>query len=105
MAEQSVETDQTPKPLADVFRSIADEPIDGLDRMTWRAAWLAAARIVEEAKPLVPPGPCWHNSGVTWPGQSFPVRCELLAGHAGAHEAEGRVGGHVVWTNEEADHA
>jgi len=38
------------KPLPEVFRAIADEPVDGLDRMTWRAAWLAAARIVEEAK-------------------------------------------------------
>lgn len=46
----------------------------------------------------VPPGPCWHNSGgVAWPGQNHPVRCELLAGHVGAHEAEGRAGGHVVW--------
>lgn len=96
----------TPRPIQDVFRMIAEEDLDpALDRTTWRAAWLAAARIVEEAKPLVPPGPCWHNSGVTWPGQNFPVRCDLLAGHDGAHKAPGRMGGEVVWTNEESTHA
>lgn len=42
------------KPLAAVMRAIADEEIDGLHRPTWRAAWLAAARIVEEARPVVP---------------------------------------------------
>ena len=44
-----------------------------------------------------PPGPCWHDSGVTWPSGERP-RCELLAGHAGAHTC--RSGhGESVWIN------
>lgn len=44
---------------------------------------------------VVEPGLCWHDSGIglsdrdTW-------RCELKAGHLGAHECE-RNGGTAVW--------
>lgn len=48
----------------------------------------------------VPPGPCWHDPGVTWPDGRQP-RCELLAGHAGAHVwDQGTSGGTAVWTDE-----
>ena len=49
------------------------------------------------------PGPCWDDSGVTLPGVLHEtVRCELLAGHAGAHEATRPNGGTSVWTSGEA---
>lgn len=47
----------------------------------------------------VPPGPCWHDSGIGWAGQEGPtVHCELLAGHLGAHTATRPGGGESVWT-------
>lgn len=50
------------------------------------------------AAPAVEPGPCWHDSGITWPNGVAP-RCELRAGHAGAHEcSRGAMGGTAVWT-------
>lgn len=49
--------------------------------------------------PPVPPGPCWHDSGTTWSGETYSVHCELLAGHDGAHQADrGSRGGTAVWT-------
>ena len=50
----------------------------------------------------VPPGPCWHDSGHSWPGETFTVRCDLLAGHAGAHQAERPMGGTAVWTSDDS---
>lgn len=47
------------------------------------------------AKPT--PGPCFHESGVTWPSGERP-RCELLAGHDGAHTWRNPHGGESVWT-------
>lgn len=58
-----------------------------------REAWVASLAVT---KP--PPGPCWHDSGVTWPGEAQSVRCELLAGHDGAHTAKRPNGGESVWT-------
>jgi hypothetical protein len=58
------------------------------------------ARLTErlaEVEAAVPPGPCWHDSGITWP-DGFRPRCELRAGHAGAHECDrGAMGGTAVW--------
>lgn len=74
---------------ADARRWIAPVVADVLDILT------AEGRI----SPPVPPGPCWHDSGVTWPGETASVRCELLAGHDGAHQADrGSRGGTAVWT-------
>lgn len=43
----------------------------------------------------IPSGPCWHDSGMGLPG--LPTwRCELKAGHLGAHECE-RHNGTAVW--------
>lgn len=51
----------------------------------------------------VAPGPCWHDSGQPWiggnPGAGN-IRCELLAGHAGAHVAKRTAGGESVWPND-----
>lgn len=60
-----------------------------------RGAWvLSRATSVE-------PGPCWHASTYTGPGDTE-FRCELRAGHLGAHECDrGSWGGNAVWT--EAD--
>lgn len=45
----------------------------------------------------VEPGLCWHDSGFGG------FRCELRAGHAGAHEADrGSLGGSAVWLDEDA---
>lgn len=55
---------------------------------------------------VVPPGPCWHDSGFRKLGTSGTYRCTLLAGHAGAHEADrGSLGGTATWTDEEAFNA
>lgn len=56
------------------------------------------------APPAVPPGSCWHDSGFPVPGVGVQnYRCTLLAGHAGAHEADrGSLGGTATWTDEEA---
>lgn len=49
--------------------------------------------------PHVEPGLCWHDSGIVWPNSTSP-RCELRAGHAGAHECDrGGMGGTAVWTD------
>lgn len=50
------------------------------------------------------PGPCWADSGVSWPEMpdGTTVHCDLLAGHAGAHQAErGQMGGIAVWPRED----
>ena len=44
----------------------------------------------------IPPGPCWHDSGTEWWTGERP-RCELLAGHAGAHTWTRPGGGEAVW--------
>lgn len=49
-------------------------------------------------------GPCWADSGHSWPGMpdGVTVRCDLPAGHAGAHEADrGSMGGTAVWPNDD----
>lgn len=60
-----------------------------------------------DAPTPVPPGPCWADSGHTWPGvaEGTTVRCDLLAGHAGAHQADrGSMGGTAVWPNDSEAH-
>lgn len=55
----------------------------------------------------IPPGPCWADSGHRWPGmaEGTTVHCDLLAGHAGAHEADrGAMGGTAVWPNDTEAH-
>lgn len=48
------------------------------------------------------PGPCWATAAVLWPNGVVP-RCELEAGHAGAHECDrGSMGGTAVWSNDAA---
>lgn len=108
MSEQSTKTAQ---PIAGHFCG-QTQPHDAHVWQTpvpFGSTAISMPRQCAGASAKVPAGPCWHNSGVTWPGQNFPVHCELLAGHAGAHEAEGRAGGRVVWEHstppvEEADH-
>lgn len=48
-------------------------------------------------------GPCWHDSGYDWPNGGRP-RCELLAGHAGAHTWRNPHGGEAVWVESLAGH-
>lgn len=80
------------------------------------AVWTDDADVVIEWRAnhrctFVPPGPCYHDSGVDVavirdigepPGPpTYTWRCELLAGHAGAHQADrGRLGV-GVWPNED----
>lgn len=58
---------------------------------------------------IVPPGQCLHDSGtpirIGWPQTEADdlgtYRCDLLAGHAGAHQCDrGRLGA-GVWPNED----
>lgn len=70
--------------------------ITGLDAVE-AARLLVAERDALTARPTVPPGPCWHDAGVDWPNGVRP-RCDLLAGHEGAHQADrGLMGGTAVW--------
>lgn len=49
----------------------------------------------------VPPGPCFHRapeSSQVMP--EHPYRCELLAGHLGAHVAPLLGGGTITWEDE-----
>ncbi|WP_232676709.1 hypothetical protein [Nocardioides sp. R-C-SC26] len=64
-----------------------------------RAALAEARALLAQQRPE--PGLCWNDSGVTWP-DGFNPRCELRAGHAGAHESNrnGR-GGQTVWLDDE----
>ena len=49
-------------------------------------------------------GACWHDSGHDGPTGRF--RCELLAGHAGAHQDDrGTWGGKAIWPNETEEDA
>lgn len=67
-------------------------------------ALIAIADTLQAPTAPVPPGPCWNDSGIPTKfggDQAFTVRCELLAGHAGAHEASRQFGGTSVWPNEE----
>lgn len=76
----------TAERLADIARALAPIVADVLDILS------ADGRI---AAP-VEPGPCWHDSGVNIPTSDATYRCELKAGHLGAHEC-GRGNGHAVW--------
>lgn len=54
---------------------------------------------------VVTPGPCWNQprDTPTWPN-GREIRCDLLAGHEGAHQADrGPLGGTAVWANEGDD--
>lgn len=59
---------------------------------------LGIAEFLVAAK-AVPPGPCWSDSGVTWPDGWNP-RCDLLPGRAGAHETTRPNGGTTAWTDD-----
>lgn len=64
----------------------------------WMAFWALMAQGMGLKSCPPPPGPCWHDSGITWP-DGFRPRCELLAGHDGAHQCDrGSKGGTAVWT-------
>jgi len=72
-----------------------DRIADALERI----ADALASDVMRDAKGGVAPGPCWDNPGITWPNGGSP-RCELRAGHAGAHECDrGSLGGTAVWTS------
>jgi hypothetical protein len=90
---------------------VSDMEDDGRDKDTTltRMEWLAIAQtrailaVADAVREQVPPGPCWADSGITWPNSVATTRCELLAGHAGAHQADrGLMGGTAVWTDAEA---
>lgn len=51
----------------------------------------------------VAPGPCWAAPSARQLGSNtIPVRCELLAGHAGAHQCDrGHLGGTWTWPEDE----
>ncbi len=71
----------------------ADEHIQSWEPLLTEKQWLS--RTPDPAE--VPPGPCWAPSPAVWP-DGFARRCELRAGHAGAHECDrGSMGGTVVW--------
>jgi hypothetical protein len=75
-----------------VRRDIALIVADVLDLLSQDGRMVAAA--------AVEPGVCWAESGIVWPGRDFSTRCELRAGHAGAHEADrGSMGGTATWTD------
>lgn len=62
------------------------------------AVLVATVSALRERTPA--PGPCWHGSGIDdWSralsGQT--IRCELDAGHAGAHVWRRPDGGEAVW--------
>lgn len=47
------------------------------------------------------PGQCASAAAVIWPGGVTP-RCELRAGHTGAHECDrGSMGGTAIWIEDE----
>lgn len=61
----------------------------------------AAFREQHQHAPAIEPGLCWAEGGVMWPNGITP-RCELRAGHDGAHECgRGSMGGTAVWTEPE----
>jgi len=69
---------------------------EGIPSKSWLGATAEITELVE-----VLPGPCFHDPGVTWPGDVHP-RCELRAGNAGAHEcSRGLMGGVAVWPADE----
>lgn len=76
--------------LATVHRGVSPIVADVLDLLTQHGRVSAP----------VDPGPCWADSGIVWPGRNFSTRCDLRAGHLGAHEADrGSMGGTAVWTD------
>lgn len=80
------------------FGSVGSDGIPGIER--WVSTVVADVLDIVSQRVPVPPGPCWHDSGVKWPDQTASLRCELLAGHAGAHQADrGPRGGTAVWTD------
>lgn len=57
----------------------------------------------EPAATPVAPGLCWAESDIVLPGHKFAIRCDLRAGHDGAHEANRRsMGVLTVWSDVEA---
>lgn len=59
-------------------------------------ALIAIAERLDAPAFPVEPGACWHDSGVEWPDGTTP-RCELKAGHVGAHEWQRPSGGTATW--------
>lgn len=81
-----------PEGVPGVKREVALIVADVLDLLSQDGRTVAAT--------AVEPGVCWAESGVVWPGRDFSTRCELRAGHAGAHEADrGSMGGTATWTD------
>lgn len=91
--------------IADL-RRYAQTSINESDRELYRAIASSLsndlAEINQNLLPTIPPGPCWNDSGVTWPNGERPC-CELLAGHDGAHTWKRPLGGEAVWTDADAD--
>ncbi len=74
------------------------------EQMTGYANLAAGKWRKQHACTIAPPGPCAHDPGVVWPTGIKP-RCELRAGHEGAHECDrGAMGGNSTWgeTNPDA---
>ncbi len=65
---------------------------DGTQATTMTGRWRKEHRCtIPEA------GSCFHDPGVTWPNGDHP-RCELRAGHTGAHECDrGSYIGKAIW--------
>lgn len=76
-----------PDGLPGIRREVAPVVADVLDILT------AEGRLA----PAIEPGVCWHDSGVTWHGETATTRCELRAGHTGAHECVRPWGGTATW--------
>lgn len=85
--------DLGPKGIPGIQKMVAPIVADVLDLLSQDGRFAAP----------VEPGPCWADSGFVWPGRDISTRCDLRAGHAGAHEADrGSMGGTAVWTDAEA---
>lgn len=72
-----------------------------IDQLTFEVAFIGnclnrIADALTNPAATVEPGPCWHDSGVNIPTSDVNYRCELKAGHLGAHECE-RGNGSAVW--------
>lgn len=84
-----------------LIREVLDRPgrVDAAEKIAAANALATLALVDALRNPAapVPPGPCWNDSGSVWFGNR--PRCELLAGHAGAHVWRDGNGGERVWPN------
>jgi hypothetical protein len=90
--------------LADRLEAAVIDGANGSSAVHVDAAVLVA--VVAALRTDVPkPGPCWHDSGIyDWALSHNPngatIRCQLDAGHAGAHTWGRPHGGQAVWPND-----